>query len=148
VQLRLTWQRQQVHDGASGVEAHRLLDGAVDDLGEQQLAVGALGAVDVGDVGAHDEGGLGCGVQPLQQRRLAGRELDRVGPGVHERADDARHVLDPGQEAVLAEEAVVDGDVEAAAVGCEEAVEARVHARRAACHGGGGRAARRRLRGG
>ena len=82
-------------------------------------------AVDVGDVDAQHEGGLVAAGERLQQRRLAERELDRVGAGRDQRLDHARHVLDAGEEARLAEEAVVDGDVDAAARGgMEEAVQA------------------------
>ena len=73
-------------------------------------------AVDVGDVDAQHEGGLVAARDALQQRRLADRELDRVGGGRRRAsAIDLRHVLDAGQEARLAEEAVVDRDVDAAA---------------------------------
>ena len=82
-------------------------------------------AVDVGDVDAQHERGLLAAGERLQQRRLAERELDRVGPRRHQRLDHALHVLDAGDEARLAEEAVVDGDVDAAARrGVEEAVQA------------------------
>jgi len=51
--------------------------------------------------------------------------LDGVRAGVDERGDDLAHVFDALQEAGLVEEAVVDGDVEAAlGRGVEEAVEA------------------------
>ena len=59
---------------------------------------------------------------------LAGGELDRVRAGGHERCDRRADVLDPGQERALAEEAVVDGHVEAAPVRREQAVQARGHA--------------------
>ena len=56
---------------------------------------------------------------------LTDRELDGVGAGVDERGDDLAHVFDALQEAGLVEEAVVDGDIEAAlGRGVEEAVEA------------------------
>ena len=50
---------------------------------------GMLGAVDVRDVGAQDERRLRPAGQPLQERRLAGRELDRVGRRLDERRDRA-----------------------------------------------------------
>ena len=64
----------------------------------------------------------------LQQRRLAGGELDRVRRRLDERRDRLLHVLDPGEERALAEEHVVDRDVEAAAVGGEETIQPRRHA--------------------
>ena len=50
------------------------------------------------------------------------------GPASTSVGDRRLHVLDPGEEGGLAEEAVVDGDVEALAVGGEEPVQARGHA--------------------
>ena len=61
--------------------------------------------------------GLSFSGRRLQQVGLAVVHLDRVGPGVDQRVDDAGHVLQPDQEARLVADAVVDGDVEAAAVG-------------------------------
>ena len=63
----------------------------------------------------------------LEERSLATGELDRVGTCLGERGDRALHVLDPGEEGRLSEEAVVDCDVEASAVGCEKSVEPRLH---------------------
>ena len=55
---------------------------------------------------------------------LTDRQLEGVGAGVDERGDDLAHVFDALQEAGLVEEAMVDGDVEAAlGRGVEEAVE-------------------------
>ena len=67
-------------------------------------------AVHVRDVGAQHERGL------VEDRPAPGaaeprrRELDRVGPGIHERALPLQ-VFDPREEGTLAEEAVVNGDV-------------------------------------
>ena len=66
------------HD-ARGVEAHGVADGVVDDVAEGRAR--RLLAVDVGDVDAQHEGGLLAAGERLQQRRLAERELDRVGAG-------------------------------------------------------------------
>ena len=61
----------------------------------------------------------------LEFRRLPLGELDGVRSGRDECVDGTAEVFDPVQEVTLAEEAVIDGDVEAAAGGCvEEAVEA------------------------
>ena len=98
---------------------------SVDDLREESRR--RLRAVDVRDVGAQDERGLARPRHRLEEARLARGELDRVRPGGDEREHRALEVLDAGEERVLAEEPVVDGDVEAAAVGGEEPVQARVH---------------------
>jgi hypothetical protein len=63
---------------------------------------------------------------PLQERRLPGRKLDRVGAGRDQNRERPLQVLDPGQEGRLAEETVVDGDVEAPPVGGEQTVETRI----------------------
>ena len=125
-ELGLVGQEQQVDDDTRRVEQQRTLDRTLDKLAE--VAPRPLGAVDVGDVGAQHERRLPRPGNPLQQRRLPRRELDRVGAGLDERGDRRLHVLDPGEEGGLAEEAVVDGDVEALAVGGEEPVQARGHA--------------------
>jgi hypothetical protein len=52
--------------------------------------------------------------------------LDRIGAGGHERLHHHGHVLEPVEKGIFVEHAVVDGDVEAAAVGGEEAVEANL----------------------
>jgi hypothetical protein len=80
--------------------------------------------VDVCDVGAEDKGGLGAGAF-LEVARHARGKLNGVRGGLDDAGDGAAHVLDAGEKGVLVEEAVVDGDVEALAVGGEEAVEAR-----------------------
>ena len=76
--------------------------GVVDDVAEGRAR--RLLAVDVGDVDAQHERGLVAAGERLQQRRLAERELDRVGPRRDQRLDHALHVLDAGEEARLAEE--------------------------------------------
>ena len=114
---------EQVRDDAGGVEPDGLADGVLD---HQRPRVGGdLGRVDVRGVGAHDERGLVAAGVALEQVGLAGRELDGVGRGVDQRRDRGLHVLDAGEEVGLAGEAVVDGDVEAAAGGgVEESVQA------------------------
>ena len=125
-ELGLAGQEQQVDDDARGVELHRTLDRALDELAE--MALRHLRAVDVRDIGAKHERRLARPRNPLQERRLARRELDRVGAGIDERGDRRLHILDAGKERGLAEEAVVDGDVEALAVGRKQPVQARDHA--------------------
>ena len=51
----------------------------------------------------------------LEFRRLPLSELDGVGSGRDECVDGTAEVFDPVQEVTLAEEAVIDGYVEAAA---------------------------------
>ena len=64
----------------------------------------------------------------LQQARLADGQLDGVGTRGDEGVDRRRQVLDALQERLLAEEAVVDRDVEAAAGrGVEQAAQAVAH---------------------
>ena len=70
---------EEVHADAGGVEAHRVADGVVDHVAEGVAR--RLLAVDVGHVDAQHEGGLLAAGDPLQQRRLADRELDGVGRG-------------------------------------------------------------------
>src|SRR6185437_5345939 len=102
-QLALAGRIEQIDAHARGVEAHGEPDGVVDEQDERGLAAR----------------------QRLEQRRLPGGELDRVGPGGDERLDGRSHVLDAGEQVRLAEEAVVHGDVDAAAGdGMEESVEA------------------------
>src|SRR5688500_12488004 len=60
-----------------------------------------------GHVGAEHERRLRPG-DALEERRLPGRELDRVGSRLDERRDRALHVLDPGEKRRFAEQAVVD----------------------------------------
>ena len=56
------------------------------------------------------------------------RELNRVRPRFDKRRNCALHVLDSREERGFAEEAVVDGHVEAAPVRREEPVEPDAHA--------------------
>src|SRR6266540_2304473 len=127
VELRLPRYEQHVDDDARGVEHKRLVDSVLDELAEEVLAAHAPAPIDVRDVGTEHQRGLRP-APSLEQRRLAGRKLDRIRLRLDERLDRAFHVLDPGEERGLTEEAVVDRDVEATAVGGEEPVEPDVHA--------------------
>ena len=114
---------EDVHAHACGIQAHRLADRIVHEQAERRG--GRLGSVDVGDVDPKHEGGLVAARLRLQQRRLAGRQLDCIRTGPDEHLDHRGHVLDAGQERRLAEEAVVNRNVDAAlGVWMEEAVEA------------------------
>ena len=87
--------------------------------------LGPLRPVDVRHVGTENEGGLVAAGAGLQEIGLSGAQLDRVGIGRGEGLDRGGHVLDPAQERGQAGEAVIDGDVDAAARGgMEQAVEA------------------------
>src|SRR5690606_28302170 len=121
--LGLVGDAEEVHDDAGGVEAERLHDGIGDDAGKQRPR--ELVAIDVGDVGAQDEGGFGADGQHLEMRGLPDGELDGVGRGGDQRLDGFGQVFDAGEKGRFVEEAVVDGDVEAAAgLRVEETVEA------------------------
>jgi hypothetical protein len=114
---------KEVDADAGGVELDGLEGGVFDHGGEAGFGKGF--AVDVGGVGAEDEGGLLPAGMGLKVSGLADGELDRIGAGVDEGVDDLGHRFDAFEEAGLVEESVIDGDVEAAAgLGVEEAVEA------------------------
>ncbi len=69
---------------------------------------------------------------PVEEVRLAGGELDRVGSRGEDLLHRPGHVLDAREEVRRVEDAVVEGDVEAAAVIGEEPAEAWPHAHAAA----------------
>ena len=82
-------------------------------------------SVNVRDVGAKDEGGFIFTGDRLKDRGLADGELNGIGSGRDEGVDGAIEILDAREEALFIEEAVIDGDIEAAArAGMEEPVEA------------------------
>ncbi len=114
---------EQVDHHARGVEAQGLFDRLGHELGEVTPVGVDRRAVDVGDIGAHHQRGLFARAL-LEQRGAAGRQLDGVGRRLHQHVERGGEVLDSREEAGLAEEAVVDGDVEAAAVGREQAAHA------------------------
>ena len=114
---------KKIHDDAGGIEAHALEHGVGDGAGEERAR--ELGAVDVGDIGAQDEGGLAADGKLLEMRRLPDGELDGVRRGGGDRGDGGGEILDPGEKRRLIEEAVIEGDIEAAAgLGIEETIEA------------------------
>ena len=114
---------EEIHADTGGIEAHRLEHGVFEHQAEAGLR--QFLAVDVGHVGAEDEGRLETSREVLEMPGLPGGELDGIRRGIDEGLDHLAHVFDAGQEAGLVEEAVIDGDIEAAAgVGVEEAVEA------------------------
>ena len=125
VQPRLIGEQEQVDDDRGGVEAQRLLDGLVDQ-GAEELARQPR-PVDVRDVDAHHERGLRLPGNGLEERRLTRRELHGIGTGGHHRVDGPSHVLDAAEKPRLVEHAVIDGDVEASAVGGQQATEAGEH---------------------
>ena len=92
-------------------------DGVADELAPERAL--ELRPVDVRDVSAQDERRLPGAGRRWRRGAGAGRELDRVRPCVDERRHRALQILDPGEERRLPEEAVVDGDVEAAPVGAK-----------------------------
>src|SRR5581483_10032623 len=63
----------------------------------------------------------------LEEVCLTDTQLNRVRSGLDGGGDRAADVLDAGEEVVLVEGAVIDGQVEAFAVGCEEAIQTREH---------------------
>ena len=127
VQVGLVGEQQEVDDDARGVEPQPGADRVLDHLAEQLAR--ELGGVHIGDVGAHDQRGLGRPGDVLQMARLAGGELDRIGRGVDQGSDRGGDVLDAAQERALVEKPVVDGHIEAAPVGREQAIESREHDR-------------------
>ena len=126
-QLRLVGQHEEVHHHAGRVHLQRADDRlvAVLQLGPHHPVAAVV--VGVAHVDAHDQRRLVLLRPGLQQVGLAVVHLDRVGTGGDELVDDAADVLEPGHEARLVADAVVDGDVEAAAVG-EQAVHPRLGA--------------------
>jgi hypothetical protein len=123
VQLGVARRREQVDDDARGVEPDGLADRVVDQPAPRLR--GRLRGVDVRDVAAQDQRGLVAARPALEEVGLADRELDGVGRGIDQRVDRALHVLDAGEHARLAGDAVVDGHVEAPVrVRVEEAVQA------------------------
>ena len=84
-------------------------------------------AVDVRHVGAQHERGLVLAWQRLQMSRLADGQLDGVWRARDDGLNGGGHIFDASQEARLIEEAVVDGDIEAIAVGAEEPVQSWGH---------------------
>jgi hypothetical protein len=124
-QLGRPWELEQVRADACGIKPYRLLGCVRDDLVEEVAC--RLATVDIGDVCAQDERRFGPR-KPLQERCLPGRKLDRVGPGRDQNRDRLLQVLDTVEESRLAEEAVVDGNVEAPPIGGEQTVQTRVQA--------------------
>lgn len=55
---------------------------------------------------------------------LADGQLDGIGSGVDHGADGLRHGFDSAEERGFVEETVIDGDIEAFAIGSEKAIEA------------------------
>src|SRR5204862_2973218 len=125
VELRSPGEEEDVDDDAGGVEPDGGVDDAADELREEVRR--RLRAVDVRDIRAEDERRLPRPAYRLEEARLARRELDGVRARVDEGEDGALDVLDAGEERGLAEEPVVDRDVEAPPVGRKEPVHARVH---------------------
>ena len=115
---------EEVHADAGGVVAHGL-EHAVFEHEAEAAVFGQRLAVNVRHVGAQHEAGLLAAGDLLQMARHAERELDRVRGCLDECLQHGAHVLDAMQEASLVEEAMIDGDVEAAVgLGVEEAFEA------------------------
>ena len=103
---------EKVHAHTCGIEADGLKHGLLDHFAEtrsQQFL-----AIDVGDIGAEDKGGLLLSRYGLEMASLADGELDRVRAGIDEGLHDVRHVLNSLKKTGLIEKAVIDGDVEAA----------------------------------
>ena len=120
--LGLLGDAEEVDHDAGRVEPHRLADRVGEHAREK--GAGQLGAVNVGDIGAQHQRGLGADGRGLQVGRLADGQLDRVGAGRHEGGDRLGQVLDAGEKRGLVEEAVVDGDIEAPlGLRIEQAVE-------------------------
>src|SRR6266511_3251100 len=126
VELRLARKEEEIDDDAGRVQNDGALDYCLDNLTEK--TAGRRAAVEVRDIGAQNERRLARTRNALQEQGLPGRELNRIGAGLDESGHRSLHVLDPCEKGALAEEAVVDGDIEAASVRGEQAVEPRVHA--------------------
>ena len=124
VEIGLAGHQEEVANDAGCVGFEGRDDGLVpvDELVKHHLVRG--GIVEVAHVGAEDEGGFAGTGNRLQDVRLPDVHLDGVGTGLDEGTHDSRHVFEPIEEGVLVEDAVVDGDVETAAVSGEEAIEA------------------------
>lgn len=113
---------EQIDDDTGGIEAESLFDGGLDDAAEEGAR--ELGAVDVCNIGAQDEGRLVLPGDRLKIVGLTDGELDGIGSGGDDGADGLVEVFDSGEEAALVEEAVVDGDIKAAlGTRIEQAVE-------------------------
>jgi len=114
---------EKVHANAGGIKPDGLEHGVRYHFAETRWQ--EFFSVNVRNIGAQDEGGLLFSGNGLEVARLADGELDGVGPGIDEGFNDLRHVFDSLEETGLVEEAVIDGDIEAAVgPGVEETVEA------------------------
>ena len=104
---------EEVHADARGVQAHGVADRVVDDVAERRGAAAARRRRWRRRRAAR---GRACRGRAATAAAAPGRAVSWIASGaaVDERLDDRRHVLDAGQEARLAEEAVVDRDVDAA----------------------------------
>ena len=114
---------EQVDQQGDGVEAHGPQGGVVDDV--------ALGTrrrqVEVGDVAAHREGRDRPALDAGEQRRLAGRHQHAVGPDGGHGVEHGGEVLDRREVGGNGEEAVVEGDDEAATgLGLQQTAQPRV----------------------
>ena len=105
-------QVQEIDHHAGRIEPDRCQHGVGGDSAEH--VVGEHAAVDIRDIGAHDKGGPAAAALRLEQARLARRELDGIGIGGDQGGHGSGKVLDAREEGPLAEESVVDRDVQAA----------------------------------
>ena len=113
---------EEIHAHAGGVQADGLQGRFLDHCAERLH--GKLSPIDIGDVSTKHERGFLAAGDALEVAGLAGGELDGVGRSLDNGLHGLGHVLDPREESGLIEEAVVDGDIEAAAgFGVKEAVE-------------------------
>jgi hypothetical protein len=121
--FRLVGNAEESHHHADRVEPQRLLDRSLDHAAEKRAW--QVLAVDIGHVGAQDEGGFMAPRITLENRRLSDGQLNRVRRRFDQRGDGLPDVFDAGKKSVFVEKAMIDGHVEAAVrFGIKEAVEA------------------------
>ena len=123
VYFRSTRDHEKVDADTGGIETHCLQDRIFDCQAETRVR--QFLPIDIRSIGAEYQAGLLAANNVLEMVGLSDRQLNCVGAGVHQRANDFAHIFDAGEKSRLVEEAVIDGNIEAALrAGVEEAIQA------------------------
>jgi len=109
----LTGNAEKVYDDAGGVKADALFDGIINHPAEKRAW--QILAIDVRDIGAQNERGLGANGNRLEIMRLTDRELDGIRGCVHECLYRCTEIFDTLKKNRFVKKAVIHSDIETAA---------------------------------